>query len=36
MPEILKMLLENGIFTGTVTAIILNTLFNYSEIFKTK
>lgn len=36
MPEILKMLLENGIFTGTVTVIILNTLFNYSEIFKTK
>lgn len=36
MPEILKMLLENGIFTGTVTAIILNTLFNYSENFKTK
>ena len=36
MPEILKMLLENGIFTGTVTAIVLNTLFNYNEIFGTK
>ena len=34
MPEIVKMLLENGIFTGTVTAILLNILFNYREMFK--
>ncbi len=33
MPPILKMLLENGIFTGTFTAIVLNTLFNYQEMF---
>lgn len=34
MPELLKLLLENGIFTGTLTAILLNILFNYDTIFK--
>lgn len=33
MPEILRMLLENGIFMGTLTAILLNILFHYKELF---
>jgi xanthine permease len=34
MPELLKMLLGNGIFTGTFTAILLNTFFHYKEIMQ--
>ena len=36
MPLVIKMLLENGIFTGTVTAIILNILFNYHDVRQRK
>lgn len=32
-PELARLLLGNGIFTGTFTAIILNIFFNYDELF---
>lgn len=33
LPELARLLLGNGIFTGTFTAIILNIFFNYDELF---
>lgn len=32
LPELVSLLFGNGIFTGTLTAIVLNILFNYDEI----
>lgn len=32
MPEIIQLLLGNGIFTGTLTAILLNIYFNFKDI----
>lgn len=34
MPELIRLLFGNGIFTGTFVAIILNIFFNYDEIWK--
>jgi len=33
LPELIELLFGNGIFTGTLIAILLNLLFNYNEIF---